>query len=166
VLIANGDHDLMVPTKNSYLLAEHLPNAKLSIYPDAGHGFLFQYPISAVRIWVITTWRRPSVLACPRAVAASFWARGRSPSEAIRGAKAASTCVASLPQGEAAPVGRSCHPEVTVQAGASVQQMRAKVADSADRAHLWPPVLAMYPTYDDYQAKTERQIPVVVVTPH
>jgi pimeloyl-ACP methyl ester carboxylesterase len=27
------------------LLAEHLPNARLSIYPDAGHGFLFQYPI-------------------------------------------------------------------------------------------------------------------------
>lgn len=44
VLVANGDNDIMVPTKNSYLLAEHLPNAKLSIYPDAGHGFLFQYP--------------------------------------------------------------------------------------------------------------------------
>ncbi|AEY86055.1 alpha/beta fold hydrolase [Streptomyces olivaceoviridis] len=44
VLVANGDNDEMVPTKNTYLLAEHLPNAKLSIYPDAGHGFLFQYP--------------------------------------------------------------------------------------------------------------------------
>jgi pimeloyl-ACP methyl ester carboxylesterase len=33
----------MVPTQNTYLWAEHLPNAKLSIYPDAGHGFLFQY---------------------------------------------------------------------------------------------------------------------------
>src|SRR5580700_7209004 len=27
------------------LLADHLPNARLSIYPDAGHGFLFQYPV-------------------------------------------------------------------------------------------------------------------------
>jgi pimeloyl-ACP methyl ester carboxylesterase len=44
VLVANGDHDRMVPTKNSYLLADRLPNARLKIYPDAGHGFLFQYP--------------------------------------------------------------------------------------------------------------------------
>ena len=44
VLVANGDNDRMVPTKNSYLLAERLPNARLKIYPDAGHGFLFQYP--------------------------------------------------------------------------------------------------------------------------
>lgn len=45
VLVANGDNDEMVPTKNTYLLAEHLPNARLSVYPDAGHGFLFQYPV-------------------------------------------------------------------------------------------------------------------------
>jgi pimeloyl-ACP methyl ester carboxylesterase len=44
VLVANGDNDRMVPTKNSHLLAERLPNARLKIYPDAGHGFLFQYP--------------------------------------------------------------------------------------------------------------------------
>ena len=44
-LLANGDNDIMVPTENTYLLADHLPNARLSIYPDAGHGFLFQYPV-------------------------------------------------------------------------------------------------------------------------
>jgi pimeloyl-ACP methyl ester carboxylesterase len=43
-LVANGDNDIMIPTVNSYLLAGHLPNARLTIYPDAGHGFLFQYP--------------------------------------------------------------------------------------------------------------------------
>jgi len=43
-LVANGSDDIMVPTVNSYLLAGHLPNAGLIIYPDAGHGFLFQYP--------------------------------------------------------------------------------------------------------------------------
>jgi pimeloyl-ACP methyl ester carboxylesterase len=43
-LVANGDHDLMVPTVNSFLLAGHLPDARLTIYPDANHGFLFQYP--------------------------------------------------------------------------------------------------------------------------
>jgi pimeloyl-ACP methyl ester carboxylesterase len=31
-------------TENSRLLAEHLPNAQLRIYPGAGHGFLDQYP--------------------------------------------------------------------------------------------------------------------------
>src|SRR5580693_2057171 len=44
-LVANGDNDIMVPTENTYLLADHLPNARPSIYPDAGHGFLFQYPV-------------------------------------------------------------------------------------------------------------------------
>lgn len=43
-LVANGDNDIMVPTPNTYLLAEHIPNAQLRIYPDAGHAFLFQYP--------------------------------------------------------------------------------------------------------------------------
>ncbi|HWW89539.1 MAG TPA: alpha/beta hydrolase [Solirubrobacteraceae bacterium] len=45
VLVANGDNDRMVGTKNSYLLAESLPNARLKIYPDAAHAFLFQYPV-------------------------------------------------------------------------------------------------------------------------
>ena len=44
VLAANGDNDRMVPTVNTYLLADRLPDARLTIYPDAGHGFLFQYP--------------------------------------------------------------------------------------------------------------------------
>jgi pimeloyl-ACP methyl ester carboxylesterase len=43
-LAANGDNDVMVPTPNTRLLAERLPNARLSIYPGANHGFLFQYP--------------------------------------------------------------------------------------------------------------------------
>jgi pimeloyl-ACP methyl ester carboxylesterase len=42
--VANGDNDTMMHTQNSLLLADHLPNAQLRIYPDAGHGFLDQYP--------------------------------------------------------------------------------------------------------------------------
>jgi pimeloyl-ACP methyl ester carboxylesterase len=42
--VANGDNDTMMHTQNSRLLAEHLPSAELRIYPDAGHGFLNQYP--------------------------------------------------------------------------------------------------------------------------
>jgi len=34
----------MVPTINSYYLAQHIPAAQLIVYPDSGHGSLFQYP--------------------------------------------------------------------------------------------------------------------------
>jgi pimeloyl-ACP methyl ester carboxylesterase len=44
VLVVNGRHDIMVSTINSYILAQNLPNAQLIIYPDSGHGSLFQYP--------------------------------------------------------------------------------------------------------------------------
>ncbi len=43
VLIVNGVHDAMVPASNSYTLETHIKNAKLILYPDAGHGGLFQY---------------------------------------------------------------------------------------------------------------------------
>ena len=42
-LVVNGVHDEMIPVRNSYWLAEHLPNAVLLVYPDAGHGSLFQW---------------------------------------------------------------------------------------------------------------------------
>lgn len=43
VLVVNGDNDIMVPTINSVELAGKLPKAELSIFPDAGHGAIFQY---------------------------------------------------------------------------------------------------------------------------
>lgn len=43
VLVANGDHDIMVPSENSADLARRIPGAKLVLYPDAGHGGIFQY---------------------------------------------------------------------------------------------------------------------------
>jgi len=43
VLVANGDGDILVPTSNSVALFNALPNAKLCIFPDAGHGAIFQY---------------------------------------------------------------------------------------------------------------------------
>lgn len=43
VLVANGDHDRMVPTPNSYDLAKRFPNAEIVIYPNSGHGGIFQY---------------------------------------------------------------------------------------------------------------------------
>lgn len=44
VLVANGAHDVMISAYNSYAMAQKLPNAQLVLYPDSGHGFLFQYP--------------------------------------------------------------------------------------------------------------------------
>jgi len=43
ILVANGDHDIMVPSSNSIDLARRLPNAELVLYEDAGHGGIFQY---------------------------------------------------------------------------------------------------------------------------
>src|SRR5213083_2099590 len=45
-LVVQGFDDEMIPVRNSYWLAESLPNAVLLVYPDAGHGSLFQYPES------------------------------------------------------------------------------------------------------------------------
>lgn len=44
VLVANGVEDVMIPTYQSFALAQALPNATLVIYPDSGHAFMFQYP--------------------------------------------------------------------------------------------------------------------------
>lgn len=43
-LVVNGSRDIMCPTINSYLMAQRIPYAQLIIYPDSGHGSLFQYP--------------------------------------------------------------------------------------------------------------------------
>jgi pimeloyl-ACP methyl ester carboxylesterase len=43
VLVTNGDHDLMVASRLSADMARRLPNARLTIYPDSGHGGVFQH---------------------------------------------------------------------------------------------------------------------------
>ena len=43
MLLANGDHDRMLPTPNTLDMARRLPNNELVIYPDAGHGGIFQF---------------------------------------------------------------------------------------------------------------------------
>jgi len=48
-LVVNGVHDEMIPVLNSYSLAENLPNAVLLVYPDSGHGSLFQFHESFTR---------------------------------------------------------------------------------------------------------------------
>jgi pimeloyl-ACP methyl ester carboxylesterase len=43
VLVANGDSDPMILPRYSHLLAGLLPDARVTIYPDSAHGFLFQH---------------------------------------------------------------------------------------------------------------------------
>ncbi|WP_239700304.1 alpha/beta hydrolase [Mammaliicoccus sp. D-M17] len=44
-LVINGDNDIMVPTENSFMLSQNISDAQLIIYPNAGHGHLFQHPV-------------------------------------------------------------------------------------------------------------------------
>ncbi|KAJ4132314.1 hypothetical protein NW754_015129 [Fusarium falciforme] len=44
VLVTNGKNDIMAPTINSFILQQELPNGTLHVYPDSGHGHLFQFP--------------------------------------------------------------------------------------------------------------------------
>ena len=43
-LVVNGSNDIVVPTINSYILQQNLPNAELILFPDSNHGSHFQFP--------------------------------------------------------------------------------------------------------------------------
>ena len=54
---------------------------------------------------------------------------------------------------------------VTVQIKSRIRSMKARVATEDERARLWPKLTAMYPDFDNYQAWTDRIIPVIVCEP-
>ncbi len=55
-------------------------------------------------------------------------------------------------------------PEATIEVLADEVPVAMSVADGDERARLWSAMTEVWPAYDDYQAKTEREIPVVVLT--
>jgi deazaflavin-dependent oxidoreductase (nitroreductase family) len=57
------------------------------------------------------------------------------------------------------------NPEVTIQLGAETIPVRATVASREEKATLWPKAVAAYQGYAAYQRRTERDIPVVILTP-
>jgi deazaflavin-dependent oxidoreductase (nitroreductase family) len=57
------------------------------------------------------------------------------------------------------------NPEATVEVGDQEVRVRAEEADAEEKARLWQKMVEMYPAYDDYQKKTEREIPLVVLHP-
>jgi len=55
VLVVCGSDDTMLPDRNAYFMFKHLRNAQLVLYPDSGHGALFQYPerfVNHVRLFL------------------------------------------------------------------------------------------------------------------
>ncbi|MGK5557957.1 nitroreductase family deazaflavin-dependent oxidoreductase [Actinomadura kijaniata] len=59
----------------------------------------------------------------------------------------------------------TAHPEVTVQVGAERFPARARVATPGEKPALWRTMTAIFPLYDEYQAGTDREIPLVVLEP-
>jgi deazaflavin-dependent oxidoreductase (nitroreductase family) len=57
------------------------------------------------------------------------------------------------------------NPTTTVQVGSERRSVIARKASDEERARLWPRLVDMYPDYDAYQRRTERQIPVVILSP-
>jgi deazaflavin-dependent oxidoreductase (nitroreductase family) len=57
------------------------------------------------------------------------------------------------------------NPAATIQIGSRRIAVSARTASAEERARLWTRVTEMYPAYDDYQAKTSRTIPIVILAP-
>jgi F420H(2)-dependent quinone reductase len=57
------------------------------------------------------------------------------------------------------------NPAATIQVGSERRAVRARVASPAERRRLWPMVVEKYGGYADYQQRTEREIPLVILEP-
>jgi deazaflavin-dependent oxidoreductase (nitroreductase family) len=57
------------------------------------------------------------------------------------------------------------HPDTTVQVGSEHRAVHARVAAPEERERLWEMAVAAYPGYEDYRARTDREIPLVVLEP-
>jgi len=57
------------------------------------------------------------------------------------------------------------NPRVEAEVGSRTMAMTARRASNDEKGDLWPKLVAMYPSYADYQARTTRDIPVVILTP-
>ncbi len=54
-------------------------------------------------------------------------------------------------------------PQAAVQVGADRYQVRARTADAEEKARLWPVMAQIWPDYEEYAKKTDRDIPVVIL---
>ena len=58
------------------------------------------------------------------------------------------------------------HPDVEIQVGSEVMSATARTASSEERPRLWAKMAEIWPHYNEYTRKTDREIPVVVLTSH
>lgn len=72
---------------------------------------------------------------------------------------------AASPQHPAWYLNVVAHPQVTVQVKADAFTASARTAASQEKRLLWPRMAAIFPQYDVYQSQTDREIPVVILTP-
>jgi deazaflavin-dependent oxidoreductase (nitroreductase family) len=56
------------------------------------------------------------------------------------------------------------NPNATIEVRAEEIPVRASVAEGEERSRLWKLMAEVWPAYDDYQAKTDREIPVVILS--
>jgi deazaflavin-dependent oxidoreductase (nitroreductase family) len=57
------------------------------------------------------------------------------------------------------------NPDVEITMDGATRPMRARVADTDERTRLWPQITETYKGYGQYQTRTDREIPVVVLEP-
>jgi deazaflavin-dependent oxidoreductase (nitroreductase family) len=57
------------------------------------------------------------------------------------------------------------NPEIEVNAFGEIRRMRARQATAEEKLALWPAILAVHPGFDEYQARTDRDIPVLICAP-
>jgi deazaflavin-dependent oxidoreductase (nitroreductase family) len=57
------------------------------------------------------------------------------------------------------------NPEVEIEIGGSRTKMMARRANDNEKSALWPKLVEMYRDFEDYQARTDRNIPVVILSP-
>jgi F420H(2)-dependent quinone reductase len=56
-------------------------------------------------------------------------------------------------------------PDATVEVGDREVRVKAKEVDGEEKIRLWQMMVQIYPTYDDYQTKTKREIPLLLLRP-
>jgi len=58
------------------------------------------------------------------------------------------------------------HPDISIEVGAETREVRARVAEGDERTRIWEAQKAAAPGFAEYEAKTSREIPVIVLEPH
>jgi deazaflavin-dependent oxidoreductase (nitroreductase family) len=59
----------------------------------------------------------------------------------------------------------AANPDVTVEIGSTKRRMRARRGTAEEKAHYWPKLCAMNSDYADYQSRTTRDIPILILDP-